>query len=129
MIPKVQPVSGSTPLTALSKEPKGRRAPGSPVAKAPEDIRVVIYDQEYHMRGQLDPDYIHKLAKFLDGKMRSIAERTHTVDSLRVAVLAGLNIADEYHQMKARLDSLEKQVDERLHRCQEAVDQILRQVV
>jgi cell division protein ZapA len=111
---------------ARGDEQKGRRAPRSLVAKAPEDVRVVIYDQEYHMRGQLDPEYIHRLAKFLDGKMRSIAERTHTVDSLRVAVLAALNIADEYHQIKARQESFEKHVDEKLHRCQEAVDQILK---
>ncbi len=110
-------------------QPDSRWAPRSLVAKAPEDVLVVIYDQEYRMRGQLDPEYIHKLAKFLDGKMRSIAGRSHTVDSLRVAVLAAMNIADEYHQMKARLDSYEKQVDERLHHCQEAVDHILKQAV
>jgi len=97
------------------------------VAKASEEVRVVIYDQEYHMRGELDPAYIQKLAKYLDGKMRSVAGRTHTVDSLRVAVLAALNIADEFHQIQARHDSLEKQVDEKLHRCQEAVDQSLKQ--
>jgi cell division protein ZapA len=99
------------------------------MAKAPEEVRVEIYDQEYRMRGELDAEYIHKLAKYLDGKMRSVAGRTHTVDSLRVAVLAALNIADEFHQMKARHNSLEKEVEEKLGRCQEVVDQILKQAV
>jgi len=67
-----------------------------------ETIRVVIYDQEYNLRGQLDPEYIRKLAQYVDDKMRFVASRTQTVDSLRTAILAAMNIADEYHQMAAR---------------------------
>jgi len=57
-------------------------------------IRVEIYDQSYNLRGS-DPEYIQKLADFVDAKMRAVAEHTSTVDSLRVAVLAALNITDE----------------------------------
>ena len=74
------------------------------MAKDAEGIRVVIYDQEYFVRGDLDEEYIQKLAQYLDAKMRAIAGRTRTVDSLRVAVLAALNIADEYHQVKAKYE-------------------------
>jgi cell division protein ZapA len=95
------------------------------VAKSPNGIRVEIYDQEYHMKGDLDPEYIQRLAKFLDARMRSIATRTNTVDSLRVAVLAALNLADEYHQMKARCDT----IDERVGECSEVLDELLKQAV
>ena len=64
--------------------------------KANDSIRVEIYDQGYTLRGT-DPDHIVKLAEYVDLKMRAVAEKTSTVDSLRVAVLAALNIADEYH--------------------------------
>jgi cell division protein ZapA (FtsZ GTPase activity inhibitor) len=47
------------------------------VAKDAEGIRVIIYDQEYFVRGALDEEYIQKLAKYLDVKMRAIAGRTH----------------------------------------------------
>ena len=57
-------------------------------------VRVEIYDQAYNLRGS-DADYIFKLADFVDLKMRTVAEQTATVDSLRLAVLAALNIADE----------------------------------
>jgi cell division protein ZapA len=57
-------------------------------------ISVDIYDQTYHLRGQ-DTDYIRRLADMVDGKMRAVAAHGKTVDSLRVAVLAALNIADE----------------------------------
>lgn len=99
------------------------------MAKGPEGIRVEIYDQEYHMKGDLDPDYIRKLAKFLDSRMRSIAARTHTVDSLRVAVLLALNLADEYHQLKAKYEATTKEVDQKVGECSELLDQLLKQAV
>ena len=55
---------------------------------------VSIYDQTYHLTGQ-DPEHIHQLAERVDATMRAVAAQGHTVDSLRVAVLAALNLADE----------------------------------
>lgn len=99
------------------------------MAKPRDGIRVEIYDQEYHMRGELDPEYIQKLAQYLDAKMRSIAERTHTADSLRVAILAALNIADEYHQLKSKHEASQKQLDQKVGECNEVLDAILKQAV
>ena len=66
-------------------------------------VRVEIFDQAYNLRGS-DADYILKLAEYVDGKMRAVAEQTHTVDTARLAVLAALNIADEYHLLKRNQD-------------------------
>jgi cell division protein ZapA len=96
------------------------------VSKTSEGIRVMIYDQEYNMKGELDREYIEKLARFLDGKMRSIAARTRTVDSLRVAVLAGLNLADEYHQIKAKYDADHKEIGTKVDECHELLDELLK---
>jgi len=96
------------------------------VATTKDGIRVVIYDQEYHIKGQLDPEYIEKLAQYLDAKMRSIAGRTRTVDSLRVAVLAGLNVADEFHQLKARHDAATNEINQKVGEYNDALDQILK---
>lgn len=58
---------------------------------------VSIYDQAYHLTGQ-NPAHIHRLADLVDSKMRAVAAQGRTVDSLRVAVLAALNLADELLQ-------------------------------
>jgi cell division protein ZapA len=97
------------------------------VAKISDGIRVEIYDQEYHIRGELDSEYIRRLAQFLDAKMRSIAARTHTVDSLRVAVLAALNIADEYHQLKSKHETATKQLNTKLGEYNQVLDQVLKE--
>jgi len=99
------------------------------MAKEPQSIRVVIYDQEYFMRGDLNREYIEKLAQYLDGKMRSIAERTRTVDTLRVAMLAALNVADEYHQMKARYEEVTQQMDQKVGEYSNALDKILKDAI
>lgn len=60
-------------------------------------VTVQIYDQTYHLSGQ-DAEHIRQLAETVDAKMRAVAAQGRTVDSLRVAVLAALNLADELSQ-------------------------------
>jgi len=64
---------------------------------ASEYVTVEIYDQLYHLSGQ-NPQHIRDLAACVDAKMRSVASHGRTADSLRVAVLAALNLADELSQ-------------------------------
>lgn len=70
-----------------------------------DGITVEIYDQPYHLRGQ-DPGYIERLAGMVDGKMRAVASQGATVDSLRVAVLAALNIADQFMTLQGKYRAL-----------------------
>ena len=95
--------------------------PQTPVA---EPVRVEIYDQVYNLRG-MDAEYIARLAEFVDGKMRSVAEQTSTIDSLRLAVLAALNIADEYHLLKKKYDSLAGEYRQKAGRLANVLDEVL----
>lgn len=68
-------------------------------------VVVEIYDQVYQLRGT-DSAYIHKLADMVDTKMRAVSAHGASVDSLRVAVLAALNIADELTAARAKYEAL-----------------------
>jgi cell division protein ZapA len=57
-------------------------------------VPVEIYDQTYYLSGQ-DEEHIRRLAALVDTRMRAVAAQGRTADSLRVAVLAALNLADE----------------------------------
>jgi cell division protein ZapA len=70
-----------------------------------QSIAVEIYDQVYHLRGT-DSAYIEHLARLVDRKMRAVSAHGGTVDSLRVAVLASLNIADELISARERYNEL-----------------------
>jgi cell division protein ZapA len=90
-------------------------------------VRVEIFDQTYNLRGS-DSEYIHKLADYVDEKMRVVAEQTATVDSLRLAVLAALNIADEYHVLKRKYDGLAGDFNQRASHLSDALDEALGEV-
>ena len=94
------------------------------MAQTSGSVRVEIYDQAYSLRGT-DPEYIFKLAQYVDGKMRAVAEQTATVDSLRLAVLAALNIADEYHVLRRKYDAIASDVAQRTGRLSGALDEVL----
>ena len=87
-------------------------------------VRVEIYDQAYNLRGT-DPEYIHKLADFVDSKMRAVAAQTATVDSLRLAVLAALNIADEYQVLKRKYDAISGELSKRTTNLTDALAEVL----
>lgn len=87
-------------------------------------VRVEIYDKPYNLRGT-DPEYINQLAEYVDAKMRSVAQHTSTVDSLRVAVLAALNLADEFHILKRKYDAIAAELNERSQTLAGALDEVL----
>jgi cell division protein ZapA len=99
---------GRTGLDSLNDEPVDGELN---MPSGHDAVSVDIYDQVYHLRGT-DAEYIERLAAVVDGKMRAVAAHGSTVDSLRVAVLAALNIADELASLRARYASLVASIGE-----------------
>lgn len=91
-----------------------------------QTVRVEIYNQTYSIRSDGDNDYILKLAEYVDGKMRNISSGTFTVDSLKVAILAALHIADEYHQLQDAQHQADQQLAQRSAECAEMLDRVLK---
>ncbi len=59
-------------------------------------VQISIYGQEYSVKAPADPEYIKKIAAFLDEKMREVQSGFSTTQSsTRIAILAGMNITDE----------------------------------
>ena len=88
-------------------------------------VPVEIYGQTYNLRGEGDTSYITDLAAFVDRKMREVSDNTATVDSLKVAILAALNIADEHFQVKDTHHERERTTTQRLQRLIELLDRAL----
>ena len=60
-------------------------------------VEIEIYDQRYPVRvaRATERDAILKLAEVVDSRMREIARQTGTVDSLKVAILTALHLAQD----------------------------------
>src|SRR5215468_9155435 len=91
-----------------------------------QTIKVVIYNQTYTLRSDHDPAYVQELADYVNERMNEIARATMTVDSLRVAILAALQIADELYQLRQELKDTEEEIAERSTKYAELLDQFLR---
>jgi len=89
-------------------------------------IRVEIYNQTYNIRSDGDTEYIVQLAEFVDSRMREISSGTLTVDSLKVAILAALHIADELHRLKNMHEQADSQLAARSTECAEMLDRLLK---
>ena len=73
-----------------------------------DSTSVEIFGQTYNVRGEGDPNYLAELARFVDSRMRDVAAEVATVDPLKIAILAALNIADEFSRYrKQREDAAE----------------------
>jgi cell division protein ZapA len=89
------------------------------------DVRVVpveILGQRYPIKSALDDHYVAELASYVDEKIRSVAEATPSSDLVRVAVLAALNIADEFFRARDVERHWQRQLAERVARVEHLLD-------
>jgi cell division protein ZapA len=72
-----------------------------------QPVRVQIFNQSYSVMTESDPREVQEIAREVDDLMGSIASRTSSVDSTRVAVLACLHLADKLHAAERQLQLFE----------------------
>jgi cell division protein ZapA (FtsZ GTPase activity inhibitor) len=73
-------------------------------------IEIEVYGRPYKIRvkGEEDEKYVNHLTSYVDQKMQEIAVKSKSTDALKVAVLALLNIADDFFVSRKRLDQLDE---------------------
>ena len=90
-------------------------------------INVEIHGQRYPIRSQLTSTYVTELANYVDTKMTVAEEETKTGDSHRVAVLAALNIADEYFNCRRSDKNTNYELEKRVAAIESILDRALSQ--
>jgi len=88
-------------------------------------VRVNIYGNEYPIKSDADPEYIKRVAKYVDQKMREIAHKVDNRTALEVAILAALNITDELLQEKADKDKTVADIEDRTAELTEWLEKTL----
>ena len=84
-------------------------------------IEIEIYDQRYSLvlKSSVEEAEVRRLADDIDTRMREIAAGTNTADSLKVAILTALHLAQDYGELKGKYDR-------RAEECIRALDQLLK---
>ncbi|MBD3414038.1 MAG: cell division protein ZapA [Candidatus Aminicenantes bacterium] len=75
-------------------------------------IEIEIFDQKFRIKvkGAEDEKYVSHLTSYVDKKMRKVARKSKSNDTLKIAVLAALNIADEFFLAQKKLDKLNEAI-------------------
>jgi cell division protein ZapA len=76
-------------------------------------VHVEIFGQTYTVKAGADPGYVERLAAHVDAQMREVSKTAGAVDSVRVAVLAALNIADECFRLRGQVQGADQAVAQR----------------
>ena len=89
-------------------------------------IKIIIFGQEYSVKAPADPEYIKKIAKFLDGKMREVQSGFSTTQSsTRIAILAGMNITDELFNARQSGESTDNDTEQKISSLIDLIDETL----
>ena len=61
-------------------------------------IRVEILGREYTIKSDEGEERVKKIAEYVDEKLKKISESTRTTSTLNAAILAAMDIANEYFE-------------------------------
>ncbi len=90
-------------------------------------LKVNIYGNDYPIKGNTDVDYIRKVAKYVDGKMKEVHKDVQSDSSLKIAILAALNITDELFRERSFVkDSGSKDIMDRISKLNALLDEKLK---
>jgi cell division protein ZapA len=95
------------------------------MSEAGRVISVEIQGQRYPIRSELEPEYVNRLAVYVDDKMRAASDLTPTGDTLRLAVLAALNIADELFRCRDANRARDGELADRAGELERLLDRVL----
>lgn len=86
-------------------------------------IDVEIYGQRFAIRGEADEAYIRKLASFVDGQMRQLAEGMSTATPSRLAVLTAINLSHQLFEVERKRVQGEADVERRMTTLMESIEE------
>ena len=75
-------------------------------------VTVTIFGEAYPLKGDMDSNRALRSAEFLDSHMKKIANANRKLSTGKVAILAALNIVDEFLQLEQDYQQLLQMIRE-----------------
>ena len=91
----------------------------------PRVVQIEVHGQKYPIRTQLEPQYVEELAAFVEERMRLAANVSPSSDIVGLAILAALNITDEFFRTRSELTGNTGTLVARTEELEKIVDQAL----
>ena len=91
----------------------------------PKVVHVEVYGQKYPIKTVLDPQYVEQLATFVESRMEMASKISPSSDAVGLAILAALNITDEFFRTRTELTNSSGSLTARAEALEKMVDQAL----
>lgn len=88
-------------------------------------LKVNIYGTDYPIKGNTDTEYIRNVAEYVDKKMREVDQSGTVVSTLKVAILAALNIADELFKERTAKEAFAYDFEDKIRKLSNLLDENL----
>ncbi len=88
-------------------------------------IKVRIYGKEYSIRSSKDTEYVEEVARYVDNKMTEVDKSGVSSSPVQVAVLAAMNITDEFFSVKTQDSTAVKELEEKAKDLTEKINSAL----
>ncbi len=85
-------------------------------------VEVTIMGQKFVVRSDSTEEYVKEVAAFVDGRMSEILKKTKSISNLNVAILAAMNIADEFYKFRDKKDESCQLVAKKIEEVVELID-------
>ncbi len=85
-------------------------------------VKVVIFGEEYPIRGDVDEKYVLRVADYVDKKMKEIARKSRNKSPNRIAILTALNMAGELLDLKDSREESLSRVEDRAKSILDLID-------
>ena len=93
-----------------------------------QSIQVKIFDTDYALRTDGDPEAVRQVARFVDEQIRTLSENTSVKSPMKIAVLAALNIAEELFEVKRKYGELLQNLESVEAKSKELSDSVETQI-
>jgi cell division protein ZapA (FtsZ GTPase activity inhibitor) len=91
-----------------------------------EPIRVRMRNHEYLIQSDEEADQIHKIAEYVNDKLREVEQNTQDLSEKKTVILAALNIAGDYFQALKEQEELQTKIRERTQALILSIDTAMR---
>ena len=90
-----------------------------------DSVTVEIFGHEYKIKGDADPEYMAKIAGYVDGKMKEVARGAPVGSLAKIGILAALNIADELFKERGDKARILGDVESLTQRMRRKIEEIV----
>lgn len=94
-------------------------------------VSVKIYGMEYNLKGEEQEEYLHKVAGYVDKKIKNIMDKNCMLNMSSAAVLSAINIVDDLFKIKMeyiKLSDYTKEQENINKECEEQIAELKNQI-